>query len=151
MRFVTWNLCDYANPAAREHKREQAIREELDAMDADVYAVQEIMGNTPHDREVAFVALAAELGLSCTVHTEHGIPVVAFDPGRGRRGMGLMWRPSTVAPVLGTARTYDKASLTVGMVMKLITVERMKKGTFSRTSRPMLTPAATCELVERET
>jgi hypothetical protein len=123
LRFVTWSLCDYANPAAREHKREQAIREELNAMDADVYAVQEIMGNTPHDREVAFVALAAELGLSCTVHTEHGIPVVAFDPGRGRRGMGLMWRPSTVTPVRGTAHTHDEAQLAVGMAMASLEVE----------------------------
>lgn len=123
LRFVTWNLWNYGDPAGRDHKRERAIGEELDAMDADVYAVQEIMGATPHDREVNFVTLAAELGLSCTVHTENGIPVVAFDPGRGRRGMGLMWRPSTVTPLRGTARRYDQAPLTVGMAMAQLEVE----------------------------
>jgi hypothetical protein len=85
--------------------------------------VQEIMGAAPHDREVNFVTLAAELGLSCTVHTEEGIPVVAFDPGCGRRGMGLMWRPSTVTPVRGTARTYDRSGLAVGMALACLEVE----------------------------
>lgn len=122
LRFVTWNLWNYSDPAGRDHKRERAIREELDAMDADVYAVQEIMGTTPHEREVNFVTLAAELGLSCTVHTENGVPA-AFDPGRGRRGMGLMWRPSTVTPVRGTARRYDQAPLTVGMAMARLEIE----------------------------
>jgi hypothetical protein len=124
LRFVTWDLCDYANPAARDHKREQAIREQLDTMDAGVYAVQGIMGNTPHERQVAFVALTAELGLSCTVHQEDGVPVVAFDPGRDEHGMGLMWLPSIVEPVRGSARIYNHSSLTVGMVMARFEIER---------------------------
>lgn len=117
LRFVTWDLSDYANPAARDPKREQAIREQLDAMNADVYAVQGIMGNIPHERQVAFVALTAELGLSCTVHQEDGVPVIAFDPGQDEHGMGLMWRPSTVNPLRGSARVYNQSSLTLGMAM----------------------------------
>jgi hypothetical protein len=36
LRFVTWNLWDYGDPAGRDLKRERAIRAELGAMDADV-------------------------------------------------------------------------------------------------------------------
>jgi hypothetical protein len=122
-RFVNWDLCDYANPAQRDNQREISIQEELDSMGADVYAVQGIMGTSPHNREAAFVVLAARLGLSCTVRREDGVAIVVFDPGRGPHGVGLMWRPSTVTPWRGTARRYDTSPLACGMALARLEVE----------------------------
>ena len=103
LRHVTYNLLDYGRSTNPKGKHRLArVRETLIACRGRVFSVQEIYGRTPKERTEVFQQLAYDLELRCmSIHPETGDPTPVFDPGPGRRGVGVLWQPD-VEPVAGT-------------------------------------------------
>lgn len=138
LRHVTYNLLDYGEPltADPDHNRMELVLRTIERTCGDVFSVEEIYGPSAESRTATFVALAAVLGFACHATNEHGDTGPVFDPGRGARGVGVMWRPDRITPVPNTRRYFDRQPLTVGMALVKLRVDGRVMVTVASTHAP---------------
>lgn len=124
LRHVSYNLLDYGRRPVDE-RRLTRVRATIGDADGDVYSIQEIYGETPEERSATFAELANSLGMEYRAPAAGDMPPSepVFDPGRGVRGVGVMWRPGRIVAVAGTRRIYDRTRLHGGMAMVRLRIE----------------------------
>ncbi len=106
MRFGTYNLFNLGQLASREERERYGLLVQvIRGLDADVLAVQEIIGKDPEEAAVVLRRLADDIGMACeATRASSANPEPALGSSLHKFHVGLLWRPG-VEPVPGTLWT----------------------------------------------
>ncbi|MEU6234477.1 hypothetical protein [Kitasatospora sp. NPDC047058] len=106
MRFGTYNLFNLGQLASREEReRYDLLVQVIRGLDADVLAVQEIIGKDPEEAAGVLRRLADDTGMVCeATRASSTDPEPALGSSLHQFHVGLLWRPG-VDPVPGTLGT----------------------------------------------
>ncbi len=102
MRFGTYNLFNLGKLTSREEReRYDLLVQVIRGLDADVLAVQEIIGDGPAEAATGLRRLADDTGMSCEATRAPGAaPEPAMASSQHKFHVGLLWRPG-IEPVPG--------------------------------------------------
>jgi len=106
LRFGTYNLFNLGQLASREEReRYDLLVQVIRGMDADVLAVQEIIGKDPEEAAAVLRRLADDTGMSCeATRASSTVPEPALGSSHHKFHLGLLWRPG-FEPLPGTLWT----------------------------------------------
>ena len=115
--FTTYNLLDLAEAAGARYDTLVGV---IRALDTDVLAVQEVLGQEPESAAALLRRLAADTGLRCAVPGPAGDPVALAIGGHGFH-LGLLWRDG-IEPVPGSLICRGARDFWHGLVMVTLDV-----------------------------